>query len=332
MNWLCCYWLLLFRCVNSGHLRVKPCKRGEFLISDHDEHVSRHLDIYGEWAEKELQLFLNVIKPGDIVVDVGANIGAFTIPLAAAVGPQGRVHAFEPQRIINQRLNANVAINDLYNVHTHLAAVGNESSFINIPIIDYTSDGNFAAISLADQSIFQNFLHEEVPLITLDSIDFTVPGSGLSCPSFIKVDVELMEQYVLEGARALLARCRPILYLENPCVMTSRPLVELLYELQYTPYWDVQMTFNRDNYRGVLEDIAPGQYAINMIGVPTNRISNNSSSTAATGASLDAGVTMIGYVSVEVDKPYLHQYFGGRYTQAGDQYTCGEGGVQYEQK
>lgn len=324
----CLVYLIVIGLAGSVHHRVKTCKRGDFLISDHDEHVSRHLDVYGEWAERELQLFLNVVKPGDLVVDVGANIGAFTVPLAKAVGSLGRVHAFEPQRIINQRLNANVALNDLYNVHVHLAAVGNELSHISIPAIDYTSNGNFAAISLADQTMFRNMIHETVPLVTLDSIDFTIPGTAKSCPSFIKVDVELMEKYVLEGARALLARCRPILYLENPCVMTSRPLVELLYELDYTPYWDVQMTFDRDNFAGSQVDISPGQYAINMIGIPTTRITNSESANMAAAG----GVTMIGYTAVEVERPYLHQYYNGRYNQAGDEHSCGEGGVHYEHK
>jgi predicted methyltransferase len=51
---------------------------------------------------KKLQLFLQIVKPGDIVVNAGSNIGAFTVPLAKAVGPRGHVHAFEPQKIINQ--------------------------------------------------------------------------------------------------------------------------------------------------------------------------------------------------------------------------------------
>ena len=56
-----------------------------------------YMDTYGEWAEGELNLFLQIVRPGDIVLDVGANIGAFTVPLAKRVGMSGRIYAFEPQ-------------------------------------------------------------------------------------------------------------------------------------------------------------------------------------------------------------------------------------------
>ncbi len=216
---------------SNNALFVKTCKHGSFLLSKHDLHVSKHLEVYGEWAEQELQLFFSIIKPGDVVLDVGANIGAFTVPLARAVGPTGRIHAFEPQRVIYQRLTANVAINGLYNVHTYLSAVGNHTSTINVPSIDYSYDANFAAISLLDVSFGSSF--ETVPVFALDEIDFTNKDSATrnNCPSLVKIDVELMERYVLQGARSLVNRCKPILYVENPCVMTSPPLVSLIYEL-----------------------------------------------------------------------------------------------------
>jgi FkbM family methyltransferase len=336
-------------CFDRGF--VKECKRGKFLLSDKDHHVSRHLNVYGEWAERELQLFLSIVKRGDIVIDAGANIGAFTVPLANAVGPSGRVHAFEPQRIINQRLNANVALNDLYNVDIYLAALGNESGLLNVPLIDYSQEGNFAAISLADPTMFDGMLHESVPVLTLDSVDFSRQASGSknTCPSFIKVDVELMETQVLLGARNLIRRCHPILYLENPCVKTSLPLINLVYELGYIPYWDIQATFNPDSFNKVDVDIAPGQYAINMIGVPFHRLrqpktadSDDRNEVFVEGKEKEASygesaarteeqgdVAMVGFVRVELDKPYLHQYFEGRYSQAGNETTCGNTGVYY---
>jgi hypothetical protein len=77
---LCCVISLCFICdicftLALNHLQIKSCKHGDFLLSTQDNHVSRHLLIYGEWAEYELELFLQIIKPGDIVLDVGANIG-----------------------------------------------------------------------------------------------------------------------------------------------------------------------------------------------------------------------------------------------------------------
>jgi FkbM family methyltransferase len=272
------------------------------------------MDAYGEWAEAELNLFLQIVRPGDIVLDVGANIGAFTVPLAKRVGINGRIYAFEPQRIINQRLNANVALNNLPNVHVYHAAVGSHTGAVNVPTIDYSVNANFASVSLANPEDYSGMPAEEVPLLMLDSLKFSRLDGSDACPSFIKVDVELMEEQVLLGAQELLWRCRPVLYLENPCVMLSRPLVHLLYNLSYAPYWDVEhVTASQPAEEGV---------AINVIGVPSNRLRD--------GSEVDTGdIAMIGYTLIEPDRPFLHEYFGGRFRQAGNETSCGDGGAQY---
>ena len=53
---------------------IKQCKHGMFLLHSNDNYVSRHLDIYGEWAEQELSLFLSLINETDIVIDAGNSI------------------------------------------------------------------------------------------------------------------------------------------------------------------------------------------------------------------------------------------------------------------
>lgn len=76
----------------------KPCRYGEMAFHHTDKWIGRSLDLYGEWSEGEVELFRNVVKPGDVVIEAGANVGALTIPLAKIVGDTGRVHAFEPQK------------------------------------------------------------------------------------------------------------------------------------------------------------------------------------------------------------------------------------------
>ena len=92
--------------------RIKRCKHGLFLILLNDLFISESLDMYGEWSEKEVELFLAIVRPGDRVIDAGANIGSFSIPLAKAVGHSGRVDSFEPQRRLSQILAANAAQNE----------------------------------------------------------------------------------------------------------------------------------------------------------------------------------------------------------------------------
>ncbi|KAF4683343.1 hypothetical protein FOZ63_009456, partial [Perkinsus olseni] len=70
----------------------------------------------------------SILRPGDVFVDAGANLGSYTIPMAEHVGPAGMVLAFEPFRWTYQLLNANVALNGLMNVWTYQAALSDRAS------------------------------------------------------------------------------------------------------------------------------------------------------------------------------------------------------------
>lgn len=76
------------------------------LYNPTDTFIGRSLDLYGEFSEFESMLFTQILKPGMVAIDVGANIGCFTVPMAKRVGPNGLVVAIEPQRVIYQTLCA----------------------------------------------------------------------------------------------------------------------------------------------------------------------------------------------------------------------------------
>ena len=88
------------------------------LYSIADIYIGRSLDLLGEFCEDEARLHRDVIGEGDVVVDAGANIGSHTVVYGKAVGPAGRVHAFEPQRLVFQVLCAIVALH--YGLHIAL--------------------------------------------------------------------------------------------------------------------------------------------------------------------------------------------------------------------
>ena len=102
--------------LRNGHLRIKRCRYGLMLFSANDVYIGRSLDLYGEFGESEVEVFRQLVRPGATVLDIGANIGAHTVALATIVGPQGRVVAIEPQRVIHQMLGANAALNALHHV------------------------------------------------------------------------------------------------------------------------------------------------------------------------------------------------------------------------
>ena len=75
----------------------------------------------------QFNFFCIQVREGDVVIDVGANLGSYTIPLAEKVGVTGGVFAFEPFRRMTQLLNANVALNGLSNVWVVQCALSDQS-------------------------------------------------------------------------------------------------------------------------------------------------------------------------------------------------------------
>jgi FkbM family methyltransferase len=156
--------------------------------------------LYGAGHEPKTVAAINrLVKPGMNAIDVGANIGWMTLHLAAAVGPGGRVIAFEPSDWTFWRLEHNIRLNDFSWARAMHAAVGSsdrDSVELTVPC-GYRLDG-------ADTATKQT-----MPMVRLDTA-----AAGLSRVDFVKSDTDGYEPGVFEGARAILRRDRPILLFE----------------------------------------------------------------------------------------------------------------------
>ncbi len=136
-------------------------------------------------------------KPGTIAVDLGAHIGTQTLLLARAVGPEGRVFAFEPQWKMFRELVWNLTLNDCNNVTVLRCAVGDANRTVQL---DPPIPENEGARTIGKGS-------ETAPMRTLDSF-------GLENVSMIKIDVENYEERVLNGARETILRNKPVMHVE----------------------------------------------------------------------------------------------------------------------
>ena len=90
--------------------KSSTCRHGIFRYPM-DAYIGRSMDVYGEYSEQEVTFLCSLLKPGDTVVEVGANIGTITVPLAHAVGDTGVVFAYEPQADIYEMLRTNLNAN-----------------------------------------------------------------------------------------------------------------------------------------------------------------------------------------------------------------------------
>jgi FkbM family methyltransferase len=240
---------------SGGFNRCRRCRHGQLLFNVNDAHIGRSLDLYGEWAESELALLGPLLRAGDVVVDVGANIGTHTIFFARTVGPTGAVVAFEPQRIVFQTLCANVALNSLTNVHAVHGAAGRAPGAMTVPALDYSVSRNFGGVALAE-----DLTGERVVVTPIDQL-------GLDRCALLKVDVEGMELDVLMGAERLIRAHRPVIYLENNDTQKSSALISSLLGFGYTLFWHFSHFFNPANFLGRTENVFGGRADANMIAV-----------------------------------------------------------------
>lgn len=139
----------------------------------------------------EMALIDAVVRPGDTVVDAGANIGTYTLPLARLVGPDGRVVAIEPSPLAARRLQENIVLNRLPQVDVVTAAVGRTAGQADMSV-DMDVSNSLAAGP-------GSYRVEPVSVVTLDSL---VAGER---PSLVKLDVEGYEEEALHGASAVLS-------------------------------------------------------------------------------------------------------------------------------
>jgi FkbM family methyltransferase len=242
---------------STGPMRLKKCKHGHMLYSINDATIGQLFDLYGEFSEGEVELFAKLVRPDDAVIEVGANIGSLTVPLAQFVGPQGNVLAFEPQAVLFQNLCANIALNGHTNVRAQNIAVGKENGSVVLPPIDYTKPGIFGGHSIEGATGGEN-----VALVALDHC-----VNATHC-RLIKIDVEGMEEDVILGATTLIKRLHPFLYVENDRKEKSESLISTIQGLGYTLYWHLPPLCRVDNYFGKELSLLANTISMNMLCVP----------------------------------------------------------------
>ena len=126
--------------MSASHNILLNTAHGLMIVNRHeinfDFGVAKSLAEGGVYEPEELRFITDVIgylKPGPVLLDVGANIGVHTLEFArhsAVTG--GQVHAFEAQRVIYQMLCGNVALNNHFNVRCHQVAVGAEAGELEL--------------------------------------------------------------------------------------------------------------------------------------------------------------------------------------------------------
>jgi FkbM family methyltransferase len=165
-----------------------------------DQRDSLKLSLFGVYEPFETKLVMDHVKPGDVVFDLGANIGYYTLLFSRAVGDKGKVFAFEPDPSNFALLKKNVEANACGNCVLFQKAVSDREGILRL----FVDKDN-----LADHRIYDSGdgrASVDVATVTGDAV---MREYGVR-PSFVKIDIQGAEALAVAGMKALLADGKPL--------------------------------------------------------------------------------------------------------------------------
>lgn len=172
-------------------------RRENHLLRFYPSSVSATLWVDAADLQESEAFLKSYLRRGDVMLDVGANIGQLSLLASTLVGNTGKVIAIEAHPKIFGYLKGNIALNQRQNIDTYNVAIGSEEG--SIFFSDLKSDDQNAVIT--------NTPGMGIPLRRLD--DLPIPGISID---LLKIDVEGYEKFVLEGAAATLRKTKCIYF------------------------------------------------------------------------------------------------------------------------
>ena len=187
----------------------KKLPEGFYMLLTPSEHIQQQLFWYGHYEKTLGDLVKKILKPGDVFLDIGANIGYFSM-LAANKEPTSKIFSFEPVRKLFQKLEENILVNNMSNI-----------TAVNIAIGD-TDEEKELFISAADNLGMSSFQPPEnysgkKEIVKVVSIYRWFKTAGLSRIDLVKLDIEGSELAALKGMQEVLQNFKPVVIAEiNP--------------------------------------------------------------------------------------------------------------------
>ena len=169
----------------------------------------RELLLHGSMDHKELAVWRSLIRPGDAVVDGGANYGYWTLVASKLTGAQGRVFSFEANPTTAKRLSANVAASNYGNVDVYSFALGAEEGTSEI---HSAADNPIAGHASLHRH--EGWQWSESVTVRLARMDDVAATDNWPRIRLIKLDIEGAELSSLRGMERILREDRPYLTVE----------------------------------------------------------------------------------------------------------------------
>jgi FkbM family methyltransferase len=254
-------------------------KRGGLLWNlDLKEGIDFSIYLLGGFEPYTLKLYTKIIKPGDIVLDIGANVGSHTLPLARLVGEQGRVIAFEPTKFALDKLHENIQLNkdlcERISLHQMMLVASDHDSldpeiYSSWPLFNESSD-----------------LHKEhrgqlmkTTGAVVRTLDTAIRQMNVPRIDFIKIDVDGHEFSVISGGMETLMQYRPVILMEfaphlfrknNTGTGDFEQLVTIFHDLGYSAF-DVNSKIRLPLLADQLKKMIPAGGSRNVLLYPSDK-------------------------------------------------------------
>lgn len=244
----------------EGYTSAAECRYGRMKWLTTDYGVGQQLALYGEYSEGECALFRRFMQPGDVVISAGGNIGAHVVPISMLVGPFGQVVTFEPQAFLRPILEENLRVNGCKNVIVYPFGLGDAMTTGALATCSPDMPNNFGGLYFVQPD--ENIAVIPAEIVTIDSLK-------LERLDFLMLDIEGMEEAALRGARATIAKHRPLLYVEADKQDRHERLLRYVKdELRYEILFHMPFVFNPNNFAGNHENHFGEQRSIMCLAVP----------------------------------------------------------------
>jgi len=225
--------LAFFHLQNKTYIK-KLSKRVSIYVTPVD-HIQQQLFWYGYYEREGIATWQTFINNDSIVVDVGANIGLYSLAAATKL-TNGKVYAFEPVAAVRQLLEKNISLNQFTTIVVVPFSVSNTCT---IEPVFISAEDNLGMSGLLPPENFSG-KKEWVQSVRLDD---WAKDTGLQKPDLIKIDVEGAELNVLTGMQQLLQRHQPIIFIEmieqqlKQYGHSAAEVYQLLNGFGYQPYF-----------------------------------------------------------------------------------------------
>jgi FkbM family methyltransferase len=186
---------------------------------------------FGKKKYPELHYLKDIIKEGDICIDIGANMGYYSFFMSEYCGSNGRVYAVEPVPLFVEIWKKNVSRTNINNATMFQYALGSEDKNVRMgmPVIDGVVHHGMTKVVSDEDIFYEKFFNAQ--MVVPDEL-----FKDIEKVDFIKVDIEGYEHVVFDNMRKTLSKHKPLIQCELSGNENRKQVIKILQELGYKPY------------------------------------------------------------------------------------------------